>query len=318
MYGILNEMEKRIEEDMTMAEQEYKTLIYQKDKEAPNIVYITINRPEKKNAISIGPQEVTGEIQDAMRRANDDDEIKVVIIKGQGEHFSAGFDLSQVYRVYGGGPGVRPSQSARLRIDDDHLMGMPGSILGCKKVTIAQIKGWCIEAGMYIIESCDIAIATKNAKFAHRGQRLAFGGMPFMPLELVMGHSKKITELLITGRTILAEEAELAGIITKAVEPEDLEEEVYNLAKAICLLPRDAIAVGKLCRRHAYDSLGATSLMSGIAYHTLGTNLTYGEDEKESVFIRDREKMGAKDAFHKLHIAFEEALNKTKYFKSHG
>lgn len=301
-----------------MAEHEYKTLIYQKDKEVPNILYITINRPEKKNAISIGPQEVTGELQDAVRRADNDNDVKVIIFKGQGENFSVGFDLSQVYRVYGGAPGVRPSQAARLRIDEDHLMGMPGFILGCKKVTIAQIRGWCIEAGMFVIESCDIAIAARDARFSHRGQRLAFGGMPFMPLELVMGHSKKITELLITGRTIMAEEAEQAGIITKAVEPGDLEEEVYNLAKAICLLPGDAIAVGKMSRRHAYDSLGATSLMPGITYHTLGTNLTYGEDEKERVFIRDREKMGAREAFHKLHSAFEEALNKTKYFKSHS
>ena len=301
-----------------MADQEYKTIIYQKDNEVPNIVYITINRPEKKNAISIGPQGVTGEIQDAVRRANDDDEVKVLIFKGQGEHFSAGFDLSQVYRVYGGTPGVRPPQANRLGVDDDHIIGMPGTILNCKKLTMAEIRGWCIEAGMYIVESCDIAIAANNAKFAHRGQRLAFGGMPFIPLELVMGHGKKITELLITGRTIMADEAELAGIITKSVEPEDLEGEVHQLAKAICLLPRDAIAVGKFSRRHAYESMSATGLMSGITYHTLGTNLTYGEDEKERVFIRDREKMGARDAFHNLHIAFEEALNKTKYFKSHG
>jgi len=301
-----------------MGEPNYNTLIYRKDQEVPNILYIIINRPEKRNAISIGPNEVTGELQDAIRRADNDDEVKVIIITGQGENFSAGFDLSQVYRVYGGAPGVRPPQATRLRIDEDHLMGMPGAILNCKKVTIAQIRGWCIEAGMYIIESCDIAIASKDAKFAHRGQRLAFGGMPFMPLELIMGHSKKITELLITGRTIKAEEAEQAGIITKAVEPEDLEEEVYNLAKAICLLPRDAIAIGKLCRRHAYDSLGAISLMSGITYHTLGTNLSYREDEKDRVFIRDREKMGTREAFHKLHVAFEEALNKTKYFKSYS
>ncbi|PIP05241.1 MAG: hypothetical protein CO012_11705 [Syntrophobacterales bacterium CG_4_8_14_3_um_filter_49_14] len=301
-----------------MKEQDYRTIIYQKDKETPHIAYIIINRPKKKNAISIGPQEVTGEIQDAVRRANNDDQVKVVIFKGQGENFSTGFDLSQVYRVYGGAPGVRPSQATRLRIDEDHLMGMPGSILGCKKVTIAQIQGWCIEAGMYIVESCDIAVAAKNARFAHRGQRLAFGGMPFMPLELVMGHGKKITELLITGRTINADEAELSGIITKAVELEDLEQEVYGLAKAICLLPRDAIAIGKQCRRHAYDAMGATTLMGGTTYHTVGTNLTYQEDEKEQIFIRDREKVGERDAFHKLHVAFEEALNKTKYFKSCG
>lgn len=300
-----------------MAKASYRTILYDKNKEVPNIVYITLNRPEKRNAISIGPEEVTGELQDAVRKADDDEQVKVVIFRGAGKHFSAGFDLSMVYRVYGGRPGMRPPQAVRLHTDEEQLYGMPRAVLGCKKVTIAQVHGWCIEAGMWIVESCDIAVAAKNAKFAHRGQRLAFGGKPFMPLELVMGHSKKITELLITGRTISGEEAEHAGIVTKAVEPEDLEEEVYNLAKAICLLPSDAIAMGKMCRRHVYDALGLTNLMVGIVYHTLGTNISYAPDEKESAFIRDREQRGAREAFHKLHNAFEEALSKTKYFKSY-
>lgn len=300
-----------------MAETSYRTILYDKDKEVPTILYITLNRPEKRNAISIGPEEITGELQDAVCKANGDEQVKVVIFRGAGDHFSAGFDLSMVYRVYGGRPGMRPPQAIRLRIDEDQLYGMPRAVLGCKKVTIAQVHGWCIEAGMWVVESCDIAIATKNAKFAHRGQRLAFGGKPFIPLELLMGHTKKITELLITGRTINGEEAEQAGIVTKAVEPEDLEEEVYNLAKAICLLPSDAIAVGKMCRRHIYDALGLTSIMSGIVYHTLGTNVTYRPEERETVFVRDREQEGAREAFHKLHNAFEEALSKTKYFKSY-
>ena len=299
-----------------VAKNAYQTILYDKDKEVPQIAYITLNRPEKNNAISIGPNEVTGEIQEAVRRAQDDDEVKVVIFRGAGRSFSAGFDLSMVYRVYGGAPGVRPPQATRLRIDDEQLMGMPRSVLTCQKVTIAQVHGWCIEAGMYIVESCDIAIAAKNALFAHMGQRLAFGGMPYMPLELLMGHTKKITELLITGRTIGAEEAEQAGIITKAVPTEDLESEVYSLAKAICLLPSDAIAVGKMCRRHAYEAIGLTSMMSGITYHTLGTNLSYKPEERGVVFIRDREETGAKSAFHKLHTAFEAALGRTKYFKS--
>ena len=212
---------------------------------------------------------------------------------------------------------MRPHQSTRLRVDEEQIVGCPKAIFNCKKVTIAQVQGWCIEAGMYITESCDIAVASNNAKFNHRGQRLAFGGIPYMPLELIEGHAKKITEILITGRTISGQEAEQMGIITKAVPPEDLEQEVNGLAKAISLLPMDAITLGKMCRRHVYDTLGLTSLMNGITYHTLGTNLTYRPDEKESLFIRDRESMGERDAFHKLHDMSEEALNQTKYFKSY-
>ena len=284
----------------------------------PHIVYITLNRPEKNNALSLGPGEVTGELQEAIHRANNDDEAKVVIFRGAGKNFSAGFDLSMVYRIYGGAPGVRPGQARRLQVDFDHIMGMPRAILNCSKVTIAQVQGWAIEAGMWIAECSDIAIAAKDAKFAHRGQRLAFGGMPFMPLELLQGHTKKLTELLITGRTISGVEAEQIGIVTKAVEPEDLAAEVYNLAKAICLLPLDAIHMGKLHRRLVYDALGMSSTIANVVFHTMGTNLVYQPYEKEVVFIRDREKMGAKGAFHKLHEAYEEALAKTKYFKSYS
>jgi enoyl-CoA hydratase/carnithine racemase len=299
-----------------MEKVEYNTILYEKDKEEPHIIYITLNRPEKNNAISIGPNEMTGEIQNAMERVNVDDEVKVVIFKGAGKNFSAGFDLSEVYRVYGGRPGFRPYQSTRMRVDEDHLIGYPMSVLNCKKVTMAQVHGWCIEAGMYPVEFSDIAVAAENAKFAHRGQRLAFGGMPFIA-ELFMGHTKKIMEILITGRTISGKEAEEIGLITKAVPEEDLESEVYNLAKAICLLPMDLVAMGKAVRRMCYERLGATAIMDGVIMHTLGTNIVYRPDEKETIFIRDREKLGEREAFHKLHESFEEALNKTKYFKSY-
>ena len=296
----------------------YNTILYEKDKEDPHILYITLNRPEKSNAISIGPGKMTDELQDAVRRANSDDQVKVVIYKGNGKNFSAGFDLSNVYRVYGGGPDVRPPQSKRLQVDFDHIAGLPKTLLYCTKATIAQAHGWCIEAGMYVVMSSDIAIAAKNTKFAHRGQRLAFGGQPFQPFELVMGLSKKITEVLVTGRTFSGEEAEEMGIITRAVETEELEQVVHDLAKAIVLLPIDAIVMGKMRRLFSYEKLGGFSIIGHPVFHTLSTNLVYADDEKGNVFIRDREKLGEKEAFHRLHEAFEEALDKTKYFKSFG
>lgn len=298
-------------------EKKYNTILYEKDKEEPHIVYVTLNRPEKRNAISIGPDEMTGELQDAVRRIDLDDEVKVVIFRAAGEDFSGGFDLSEVYRVYGGAPGVQPHQNVRLRIDEEQLFGYPKAILNCKKVTMAQVQaGWCIEAGLWIAECCDIAIAAENAKFAHRGQRLAFGGIG-LPFELFTERTKKATELAITARTISGKEAEEVGIITKAVPAEDVEEEVYNLAKMICLMPMDAIAVGKMSRKHAYDAVGLGSWMNAVIYHTLGTNIIYRDDEKEDLFIRDREKLGEREAFHKLHKSAEEALDKTKYFKSY-
>ncbi len=297
---------------------EFTTIRYEKDKEEAQIVYITLNRPEKSNAISIGRGCMTQEIKDAMDQVNEDPDVKVAIFRGEGENFSAGYDLEQVYRVYGGTPTFRPYQRKRLIIDDTQILGFIRAILACTKITMAQVHGWCIEAGLWIPEACDIALAATNAKFAHRGQRLAFGGFPLMPLELLGGNAKKVRELLITGRTISGVEAETIGIITRAVLSEDLESEVYNLAKAICIIPRDAIVIGKIATRHTYNQIGAINLDSSIVYHTLGTNIRYGDDERDLMFIRGREKMdSAKQSFHKYHRLFEEALDKTKYFKSY-
>ncbi|MFH1087093.1 MAG: enoyl-CoA hydratase/isomerase family protein [Chloroflexota bacterium] len=298
-------------------EKRYKTILYEKDKATPDIAYITLNRPDKSNAISIGPDQMTGEIQDALKQVNHDTGVKVVIIRGAGKNFCGGFDLAMVYRVYGGAPGVRPPQAARLQTDEEQVMGLPRAILDCSKITISQIHGWCVEAGMFMSESCDISIASRTAKFAHRGQRLAFGGMPLVPLDFCKGHHKKMVELLITGRTISGEEAEQIGIVTRAVEAEILDEEVYHLAKAICLLPRDVIALGKMHRKLTYQTTGMTNLLPHVVFHTLSTNLTYAPDEKEVVFLRDREVIGEKAAFSRLHERFEEALNKTKYFRSY-
>jgi enoyl-CoA hydratase len=297
---------------------EFKTIRYEKDENQPQIVYITLNRPEKSNAISVGRGYMTQEIKDAMAMVNEDSDVKVAIFKGAGKNFSAGYDLEMVYRVYGGTPTFKPYQRNRLMIDDTQVFGFVREILNCVKVTVAQIHGWIIEAGIWLVEACDVAIAAENAKFAHRGNRLAFGGFPVMPLELIGGNAKKITELLITGRTISGLEAEEMGIITKAVPEKDLDSEVYNLAKAICVVPRDAIVMGKIARRHTYDQIGALLLDSAVVYHTLGTNIRYVEDEKNVMFIREREKKGtAREAFHNFHQVFEEALERTKYFKSY-
>jgi len=298
--------------------QEFSTLLYEKDKEEPHIVYITLNRPDKSNAVSIGRGNMTQEIIDAMALVNEDQGVKVAIFRGAGKNFCAGYDLEQVYRVYGGTPTNRPYQMMRLMIDDTQILGFVKAVLNCTKVTIAQIHGWCIEAALWLTEACDIAVAAENAKFAHRGNRLAFGGFPVMPLELMSGHTKKTVELLITGRTISGTEAERIGIVTQAVPEADLESETYNLARAVSVVPHDAITMGKFARRHTFNQVGALQVDSAVVYHTLGTNIKYAKDEGHLQFIKSREEKGsARNAFTDFHKVFDDALNKTKYFKSY-
>jgi len=132
-----------------------------------------------------------------------------------------------------------------------------------------------------------------------------------------MGHTKKITEAIITGRTISGKEAEEEGYVTKAVPEADLDAEIAALARAIALLPRDAVVLGKVARRHMLDRMGLTCLKEVITYHTLSTSISYNEDERNLMFIKDREGMGEREAFHKMHEQYEERLNKTKYFRSY-
>jgi enoyl-CoA hydratase len=295
----------------------FNSILLEKDTEYPKVTYLTLNRPDKNNCISIGEEYMTGDIKKAMWEINHDDDCNVVVFKGAGKNFCAGFDLSMVYRVYGGAKGFKPSQRIRLQTDQDQLYGFPQAILDCNKVVMAQVHGWAIEAGLYITKAADIVVSADTAKFSQMGQRLAFGGLPTLPIELLMGHTKKVEEILLTGRTISGTEAEEAGYVTKAVPEADLESEVHNLAAAISLLPRDCVVMGKFARRHMLERMGVHSLKEVILYHTFSTNLKYSDDEKELMFIRDRETMGEREAFHKMHEKYEERLNKTKYFRSY-
>ena len=76
--------------------------------------------------------------------------------------------------------------------------------------------------------------------------------------------------------------------------------------------------MGKMCRKHTYDEMRINNWFNLMVYHTMGTNLQYRPDEREAIFIRDREESGERDAFHRLHNRLEDAFNKTKYFRSYS
>jgi enoyl-CoA hydratase len=212
----MSEIEKkRVRHDL--GEADYHTILFKQDKESPFVWYLTLNRPEKNNAISIGPNEMTGEIKDAMKRANHDDNVKVVVIRGAGKNYCAGFDLSFVYRVYGGEKGAKPSQRMRLQVDQDELYGFPQAILDCNKVVIVQVHGWAIEAGLYITKCADIVVAADNPD-SPKGEkagvrRTACRGIVITPRRSTSHYYREDHH----GRK------RRGGIVTKTVPEEDLE-----------------------------------------------------------------------------------------------
>jgi len=278
----------------------YKYIIYEKEGE---IARITLNKPDKLNSytfISVG--EDFAEILHGFREAENDDEVKVIILKGAGRCFSAGQNLARVGFVYGFSEEKgtkRPSQRIRLKMDRDGIADGFKSIFLCPKLTIAQVHGYALEAGLMIAMMCDFFIVADDAMVGFPGQRIGFAGggeHTFGHLMMTVG-MRRALDLYITGRQINGEEAEQIGLATKSVPADRLEEEVNSLAKDLCLLPRDGIAIGKATRHLFYDRMGLNdSFTYAYITHTLFTNLRH--EPGEFNFFRERREKGAKAAFH--------------------
>jgi len=277
----------------------YKYVIFEKE---GDIARITLNRPETLNVMDF-PWDggIFDDFMAALDEVAEDDEIKVVIIKGAGRAFCAGHDLSRIYKVYeeqDEEPGKRrPSQRARLKIDRAWIAGHQ-KILLFPKVTIAQVHGHCIGEGAVIAEFCDITIVSNDAHISHAEQRLGFAGsgMNLVPLFQMLGY-KRARELVLTGRAMDGIEAERVGWATRSVPFDKLEEEVNKVAKEITLLPRDGIAIGKASNHQILDILGLTEgWLQGYLTHTLLTNLRFEAGEYN--FVKRRKEEGTRTGIH--------------------
>jgi len=287
-------------------EKKFKMTIYEKD---GNTAKVTLNRGEKLNAFGMGldpldtePSRLMRDLESSLDEAENDDEVKVVIIKGAGRAFSAGFDISRVYHVYEDcdeEPGKRhPNQRARLRIDKE-WSGLNQRILLFPKVTIAQVHGYCIGEGASIAEACDITIVADDAHISHAEQRLGFAGSGENIVQLfqMVGY-KRARAMLLLGETMDGKEAERVGWATKSVPPDKLEEEVDKIAKQVALLPYDGIAIGKASNHLILDILGVTQgWLHCYLTHTMFTNLRFEPGEYN--FIKERKVTGTRTAFHK-------------------
>ena len=276
-----------------------ETLIYEKeDFEEGSMVTLTMNKPETLNALNI---EFSQEIDDALTKVEQDDDVKVVVLKGAGKAFSAGYDLSRVYFVYGGGTGKpedktrRPSQRSRLAYDRWRSESLRRIFL-LDKITIAQVHGYCIGGGLYMSLCCDLTIAAEDAKIGHSEQRLGFSGAMYVfPIEVMLIGQKRARELLLTGKLLDGKEAERIGLINQVVPADQLEAETRKLARAMTLLPRDGIAIGKATARLAYDSMGLSSAFGqGYLGHTMFTNTRFEPGEYN--FIKRRRDVGLREA----------------------
>jgi enoyl-CoA hydratase len=190
---------------------------------ADGVVTLTLDRPDKKNALSIALRD---ELSDAIDRLGGDEAVKVLVLTGAGPVFSAGFDLGE-FRDLGD-----PAAAKRLWDSSDRFHR---SVLECPLPTLAAVNGPALAGGFDLAVMCDLRIAATTARFAH--VEVTFGDVVYGPLrELVGGAWAR--ELALSGRAVDAAEALRIGLVSEVVAPEALAGVVAERAAAIARVPR--------------------------------------------------------------------------------
>lgn len=272
------------------------TIAIEVEKDGP-VARLIVNRPDKHNALRFADLD---DLVAALHDAEEDDAIKVVILKGRGPSFCAGHDYDDALKSYGlevgpdGKRGRKPSQRSRL-LRDRRLGANYMAFQNSLKPVIAQVHGHCTGAGIYLVELVDLAIAADTAQFSHAEQRLGLAGNTWhLNAQILLYGAKKARELFLLGDSFDGQEAERLGLVNRAVPADELEATVEEWARRIARHPRDALVTGKAMHQMALDSLGGSQqFFRGYVGHTLGTNLRYEDDEFNILKERGRAGTGA-------------------------
>jgi len=202
------------------------------------IGFITLDRAEKRNALN---SQFISELKEVFKTAEDDESCKVIVLEANGDVFSAGADLEYLQSLQ--------SYTRQENIDDsNHLMGLFKQIYYLKKVVIASIQGHAIAGGCGLASVCDLSIAAESSKFGYSEVKIGFIPAIVSVFLLRKIGEGKTKELLLTAKTISAEEAVNIGLINKCVPKEILKKSVLDLAQ-------------RLCTTASEESLSSTKLM---------------------------------------------------------
>lgn len=245
-----------------MADPSYENLLLDRVGTDDRIARITLNRPEKMNALS---QELLFEFRDALEYLETDFETRVIIVRGAGRTFSAGYDLTP---AQGSGADAvvrqfksRDDQDRRLwqgvRAGMQRITNIHMYYWNLQKITIAQVHGYAIAGGAELSMMSDLVVAAEDAKFGHPGLRFA-GTRTSMILPLLVG-MRKAKELFYTGDNISGIEAAAIGLINEAVPLENLEDRTIEIANRIAILPSDHLAMLKIHINRFYENMGIYS-----------------------------------------------------------
>ncbi len=261
---------------------------------------ITLNRPDKLNALSLRLQ---AELSEALWEADNDRAVHCVILRGAGRAFSAGYDLSgadadvPVSRVESPERRYRGARS----IDDDawqleRAQRYRMALFDMHKPSIAQVHGYCLAGGTDIALLCDLVVAADDAVFGFPPAR----DLGALPTNMWIYHvgPQWAKRLMLTGDTITGAEAQEIGLVLKAVPADALEAEVEQLADRLALIDPDLLSANKRIINVALELQGARTLQRMAAENDVrGHNTRAARDYVASVKEKGlRETLRARDA----------------------
>jgi len=195
---------------------------------------LTLNRPNVFNSFN---QTMAFQLHAALDACAVDDNVRVVVIKGEGKAFCAGQDLAEV---------IDPEGPEMKNIVGEHYNPIILKIRNLEKPVIAAVNGVAAGAGANIALACDITIAKKSAAFIQAFSKIGLipdsGGTFFLPRLIGL---QKAMALMFTGEKVSAEQAEKLNMIYKAVDDETFEEEVLKFAETLALMPTRGLGLTK-------------------------------------------------------------------------
>jgi enoyl-CoA hydratase/carnithine racemase len=203
------------------------------EERADGVLRLTLNRPEARNALSIG---LMNTLLEALGRAAEDPEARVVVIAGAGPAFCAGHDLREL-------------REDPRRGTYEHIFALCSelmlAIVRLPKPVIAEVHGVATAAGCQLVATCDLAVAAEDARFATPGVNIGlFCSTPMVALTRAVGR-KAAMEMLLTGEFVDAATARALGLVNRVVPQAGLREVVDGLARQIAGKSALTVAIGK-------------------------------------------------------------------------
>ena len=211
---------------------------------------ITLDRPEAANAQDT---QLLDDLDAAFDRAGADDEVRVIVLAGEGKHFSAGHDLKELNT--GELAARRSTAEGKLDHEQEMYFDRCVKIRDFPKVTIAAVQGACSAAGLMLACMCDLIVAADDARFSNPVLRMTGAGVELLVEPWELG-ARKAKEFLLCAETLGADEAERLGLVNQVVPRSELAATARAMADKVALVPPVTARAVKDSINHVLDLQG--------------------------------------------------------------